>query len=646
VHSIKTLKFQIGAALLLIVILFTGAFTINMSALDEQRSYSTLLNITARLQHTSQNLIDLGMNYAVHAPQDLTSYQRDIMLYYRELRNQIGLFDQITDSFMSENFAPSLTNRDTPFTPNLDAAVHTAVAAIEETWATFKSGLEQALGPDDGNPRLGAAADYITRHHQPLAESISALRSQIQRLVEDRLEQVNQTYWVTLAIVITLTLGILLWFFLAILRPLNHAVAGFQKVAQGDFGYQVQTFGDNELTWLTRSFNQLSSRLHAIFRLIDQIQQGSDLDDTLCFVAEHFPQLLPLDWVGALFVAGDGNTFILEKSYRDGQPEPVRRRHFRLQETLLQKALIAGKPLHIPDMKRTAQNNPKLQFLNHMVDNGLRDAIFLPITDQSPIPGILAFATREPESYSPEHLELLSNIAKLITHSFGRTVKLAEHSQLAAIGSFASGIAHEIRTPLSTINMTLDYMQKNELPPHVAKRVQLAHQEAGRMARLLEEILLYAKPMKLKLRIIDMAEFLLQFLEGHGDYASARRQKSSWSIQPGENRAMVDPDRMTQVLLNLANNAAEAAPEQGTIHWEITRNQEARTLTLSITNTAPPIPEEILSRLFDPFFTTKANGTGLGLGIIKRILDAHGGEIEISSSQPEGTRVAFQLPLD
>jgi signal transduction histidine kinase len=166
------------------------------------------------------------------------------------------------------------------------------------------------------------------------------------------------------------------------------------------------------------------------------------------------------------------------------------------------------------------------------------------------------------------------------------------------------------------------------------------------MARLLEEILLYAKPMKLKLRIIDMAEFLLQFLEGHGDYASARRQKSSWSIQPGENRAMVDPDRMTQVLLNLANNAAEAAPEQGTIHWEITRNQEARTLTLSITNTAPPIPEEILSRLFDPFFTTKANGTGLGLGIIKRILDAHGGEIEISSSQPEGTRVAFQLPLD
>jgi len=642
---LKTLKFQIATALLLIVALFSSAFTVSLMALEEQRNYNTLLNITARLQHTDQSLVSLGMNYAMNAPRDNASYQRDLKLYYQEIRSRILRFDEITNSFMNEHFAPSLTDRSSSFTPSLNPAVHSAVEAVEEAWAEFKGGLTQALGMDDRGPRLDEAADYITVHHQPLSESIDALRSQIQRLVDERLDQVNQLHWATLLTVIVVTLGILGWFFLTVLRPLSRAVIGFRKVAQGDFGLQVPSSGDNELSWLTNSFNQLSSRLHAIFKLIDQIQQGSDLDDTLCFVAEQFPPLLPLDWVGALFVAGNNSTIVLERSYREGIPEITPRRHFQLGGTLLQEALAADEPLHIPDMKHTAENNPKYQFLNHMANNGLRDAIFLPFTGQSPIPGVLAFATREPDSYSPEHLELLTNIAKLVTHSFGRTVKLEEHTRLAAIGGFASGIAHEIRSPLSTIDMALDYLKKTDLSQAAEKRRALASREAGRMARLLEEILLYAKPLNLNLQTIDLRDFLNRFIEAHSDIFVKRHQLIETDITFETTSIMGDPDRLTQVLFNLANNASEAAPEQSVIQWHLHEDSASHTVRLEIQNNGKPMPEAIKERLFDPFFTTKADGTGLGLGIVKRIIEAHGGEIQLTSDSPQGTLVSVKIPL-
>ena len=415
-------------------------------------------------------------------------------------------------------------------------------------------------------------------------------------------------------------------------------------MAQGDFGYQVPVNGDNELGRMSDAFNQLSSRLHAIFQLIDRIQQGSDLDETLCFVAEQFPALLPLDWVGALFVSGEGGTIILEKSYRDGKPVMTGRSRFRFRNTLLQQALENDQVLHIPDMKRTAENNPQYEFLNHLMNLGLGDAIFLPVTGQSPVPAVLAFATTRTGAYTQEHLELLSNIAKLITHSFGRTVKLAEHDRLAAIGTFVSGIAHEIRTPLSTVIMAIEYLQQTELAEGARKRTRLAHEEAARIARLLDEILLYAKPLKLELDSIEMGEFLRRFVASHQEIAEERGVHFLVRLETDRCLVMGDRDRLTQVLINLANNAAEAAPEGSEIEWRLTRDDAGQLMVLEVVNGGEPIPADALERLFTPFFTSKPQGTGLGLPIVRRMVEAHGGDIRIRSDTT-GTRVRVRIPL-
>lgn len=641
---LKTLKFQIATALLLVMLLFAGVFSLSMMSIEEQRNYNTLLNISARLEQTAQNLVSLGLLHVNKEPSDFSGYYWDKNLYYQELQGQIALFDEISKGFMTESFPPSLTNMNSPFHPRLGTPAQSAFSAVKEIWDEFKSGITEALGPDNNNPQLNEAALYIATHQATLSESLDALMSQIQRLVDLRLEQVNRLHWGMLIAAMTVTLGIFVWFFLAVLNPLGRAVNGFSKVSRGDFGYQVPVTSHNELALMTNSFNHLSSRLHAIFQLIDQIQRGSNLEETLGFVAEKFPELLPLDWVGALFLAGDNSTITLERSYMNGKLDAAPHNRFRLSKTLLLKAIESGEPLHIPDMLKTGAKNPEFQFLNYLIAHGLRDAIFLPITELSPIPGVLAFATCKAESYTQEHLELLANIAGLITHSFGRTVKLAEHARLAAIGGFASGIAHEIRSPLSTISMALDYLRKTELPLSANKRADLAHKEAGRMARLLEEILLYAKPLQLDLGIIDLKLLIEELLETHKELPEQRKQRFELTTQEQQILIYGDQDRLIQIFLNLARNACDAAPAESVITWHLEKNHAARSVTVEIVNSGEEIPEERLVHLFDAFFTTKRGGTGLGLGIVKRLTEAHGGEVHITSSQ-QNTKVRVQIPL-
>ncbi|MEJ1487021.1 MAG: ATP-binding protein [Candidatus Sedimenticola sp. (ex Thyasira tokunagai)] len=643
--QIITLKFQIAIALLLIMGLFVGMFTMSIKALDEQQSYNTLLTVANKLEQTEQAMVSQAMVYIMNKPENAGSYQRDIRIYFQELMTQVELFDEITMSFMREDFSPSLTRLDSSFHPNLDSITHNAITTVEEVWAEFRDGLAIALGESSNAPRLEEAAHYINNYHLPLSTSLNRLMAEVKRLVNDRLLLVKRLYWGLLLVTLLITSGIVVWFINSILVPMQRAVEGFNKVAQGDFGYQVPVSRDDEIARMTHSFNHLSGRLHTIFQLIDRIQGGSDLNEVLGFVAEAFPRLLPLDWVGVLIVAADNSTVVLERSYSDGLVDHAPKKRFRLSKTLLRKALNSGEPLHIPDMLETGKENSEFQFLNYLIQQGRRDAIFLPVTELSPIPVVFAFACRKAESYTPEHLELMTNIASLVTHSFGRTVKLAEHACLATIGEFASGIAHEIRSPLSTITMALAYFQQAELPGASSKRASLAYREAERMARLLEEMLLYAKPLELNIERVDLHTIITELCETNSGLITEKGQRFDLAADFHSATLLGDRDRLIQIFLNLARNACEAAPEGSSISWRLTEEKQERMVVVEITNEGDEIPQELQQKLFEPFFTTKSGGTGLGLSIVKRMVEAHGGEIYITSPPGGEINAKVSLPL-
>ncbi len=211
--------------------------------------------------------------------------------------------------------------------------------------------------------------------------------------------------------------------------------------------------------------------------------------------------------------------------------------------------------------------------------------------------------------------------------------------RLATIGQFSASIAHEIRSPLTTISGVLRHFQKLELPEASKERLSLALEEAERLERLMSEILLFARPFHLQKSAIDLERLVFQTVE---TFQATGHHVSLTSI--GLARAVTaDPDKIKQVLINIGRNACEAVSAGDPIVWRVNWSCE-KNVELSANNGGEPIAPEYLAHLTEPFFSGKPTGSGLGLAIVKQVVEAHSGELAISSDPQTGTTVKILLP--
>ncbi|HEY9818126.1 MAG TPA: ATP-binding protein [Candidatus Obscuribacterales bacterium] len=221
--------------------------------------------------------------------------------------------------------------------------------------------------------------------------------------------------------------------------------------------------------------------------------------------------------------------------------------------------------------------------------------------------------------------------------------QLAEKEHLAAVGTLAACIVHEIRNPLTTVGMWLDYCQRQNLPEPDQQRLALAVEDGDRLQRLLDQILLYAKLQTLHRQAVDLNQLVTETLATlqHTPVALNRRLEFWPSLTPVTITA--DPDKLKQVLINLVTNACEAIAEGDRVHIRVSSRGSDRSC-LQVHNGGRPIHPEQLAKLTEPFFTTKATGTGLGLAIVQQIINAHAGSLKIESSTTAGTTVTATLP--
>jgi signal transduction histidine kinase len=222
--------------------------------------------------------------------------------------------------------------------------------------------------------------------------------------------------------------------------------------------------------------------------------------------------------------------------------------------------------------------------------------------------------------------------------------KLIEHERLAAIGEFAAMIVHEIRNPLTTVQMGLNYFTKLDLPQPAQARLSLAIGEAERLANLLQEILSYSKPQVLQLAEINIDTFIQELLIPLRSMPQAQERLIEYHPLSSPVLIMGDLDKLKQVFINLIRNACEAIEPGETIRWWVS-DSSMEQICISVQNGGLPIPANVLHQLPQPFYSTKAEGTGLGLAIVKRIVEAHNGELLIESSELTGTIFTVRLPL-
>jgi len=228
---------------------------------------------------------------------------------------------------------------------------------------------------------------------------------------------------------------------------------------------------------------------------------------------------------------------------------------------------------------------------------------------------------------------------------------LAErHEKLASLGMLATGVAHEIRNPLTAIKAWLFIQQKHlkrGTPEH--DDAEIIAQEINRLERIVKDVLLFARPSEPDFVIVSADQTLreVQTLLGPGLEKSKIRLLLENSVSA---RIRIDPQQIKQVLINLVQNAAESIGENGQIALQVRLDTKrlgetpTQVVILEVADTGKGIPPGVEKRLFDPFFTTKESGTGLGLSIAARIVEKHGGALQYQTFLNRGTTFGIVLP--
>jgi signal transduction histidine kinase len=223
--------------------------------------------------------------------------------------------------------------------------------------------------------------------------------------------------------------------------------------------------------------------------------------------------------------------------------------------------------------------------------------------------------------------------------------EVAQRGRLAALGDVAAAFAHEVRNPLNAVSMGLQRLRAEFTPAPVdeyARFVDLMQGEVRRLNAIVEQFIALARPLPLAPAPLALDGFLGGLAALVESQARAAGVAVRVTVPTPAPVVMADRDHLEQVLLNLMLNAVQAMEPGGTLSIEAQPAREA--VVITVADTGPGIAADVLPRIFDPYFTTKRGGLGLGLTIARRIVEAHGGTLDVESDRGRGSRFRVRLP--
>ena len=279
--------------------------------------------------------------------------------------------------------------------------------------------------------------------------------------------------------------------------------------------------------------------------------------------------------------------------------------------------------------------------------------LVLPFVRSDIVLGWLALRDEEwSDGYSQDELARLAQAAELAAVALANIrdfERQEEQHRLAALGEMAAGLAHEIRNPLAGVKGATQYLQDEELAEDAQEMLQVIIDEVDRLDTVVSQFLDYARPFELHPSpqpLNALVTHVLRLLRAEGVATGVTLSESLAGDLP---TVTLDGTRIQQVLLNLLRNALQAMPQGGALSVISRRGPSLggrETVELVVEDTGPGIPASDLEKLFVPFYTTKVDGTGLGLPICRRIVEAHGGALDVRSLPGEGSTFLVRLPVE
>ena len=233
--------------------------------------------------------------------------------------------------------------------------------------------------------------------------------------------------------------------------------------------------------------------------------------------------------------------------------------------------------------------------------------------------------------------------------------QLRQTERLAELGTLASGMAHEIGTPMNVILGRAEFLERKTKDPDTAKGLQTIVDQVERITRIMNQLLTFARRRPIARRPTDLNRVVEDALDMMRERFKRHSITVKTDLAPTLPKADVDSDQIGQVLLNLVINALHAMEDGGTLRVRTavvpvksqTGNHSADMIEISLSDSGHGIASEDLGKIFNPFFTTKdvGKGTGLGLTVVHGIVQEHGGHIHLESELQKGTTFHILLPI-
>ena len=281
-----------------------------------------------------------------------------------------------------------------------------------------------------------------------------------------------------------------------------------------------------------------------------------------------------------------------------------------------------------------------------------------PLVSQESVVGVVIVNSYETAHFSPERISLVLGIinglgsllenARLEDEGKRTEERMNETARLASIGELAAGVAHEINNPLTSVLGYSEMLMRSDIPEQFRKDVETISVEAQRAAKIVKNLLFFARKSGTEKQYTDPNGIVNRALEMKSYDFKVNNISVTSQLSPEIPKTMIDEHQLVQVFLNILTNAEQVMQKfegKGQIDFYTTASNDA--IEITIRDHGPGMPPDELSRIFEPFFTTKevGQGTGLGLSISYGIIKEHGGDIRAESVEGEGTSFYITLPV-
>ncbi|MDA8099456.1 MAG: ATP-binding protein [Nitrospiraceae bacterium] len=595
------LRLKLPAKFLLLVIGILAVFLGIFSAIIAQRETKLLARKNAEQEHMlAQSLVaDLRDNMLAGRP-------RSTLSLIESLRGTHGLVR--LDVFRSDG-TPAFGSR----SERID---------LPQLREAFRTGRVVDFNEDGGTPLhtnifpLRNDAECRTCHRASgdilgvilISHSLEEMQSEVRK---------NQRQVVILFSLMVLVIGTALYtaVHLIIHRPLQALSEGARVVGRGELSHRITIESRDELRDLADAFNDMAGRLKESYAGLENMVRirTAELNESVRLMRGILASMSS----GVVLLAGDGTVKMINRqgAWILGQGH----------EDLVGKKLTDAAP------ETAAFQNARVGTYEEITISG-PEGMTIPVGFTSS-----HYAGGEGEQ------EGLIVVFQDLTELKALQAELLNKERFAAMGRVVAGVAHEIRNPLFGISAIGQIFERDLKEPDQQELSRALIAETKRLNQLVEELLIYGRPMKLKLEEADLRLLWEDVLDLHREELKRKNISVRGDYAVRHPVTLFDPYQIKQVFLNLLRNAMEATPEGGTI--TITMLLEDNSILFRVADTGSGIPRAHLEHVFDLFFTTKPKGTGLGLAICRKILQDHGGDITISSEEGAGTAVTIRLPL-